>query len=153
MRIDDSWYVRPAGTPEHVSCGGVIARGDGRRALVALVSEPDLTAYVLPKGHLEPGESLEQAARREIAEEAGITELSLVAKLGIRERLDFRKRAWKVTHYYLFTTLQSACAPTDPDHEYRIGWFALDALPLMFWPEQRALIEQNAARIVQACGA
>jgi ADP-ribose pyrophosphatase YjhB (NUDIX family) len=151
MRIDRSWYARPAGVAEHVSCGGVIVRRDGTTVLVALISEPGLSGYVLPKGHLEPGENLEQAARREIAEEAGITDLVLKTKLGVQERLDFHKRAWKITHYFLFTTSQSVCAPTDPQHHYAVGWFALDTLPPMFWPEQRDLIEKNAQKIAQAC--
>jgi ADP-ribose pyrophosphatase YjhB (NUDIX family) len=151
MRIDHSWYVKPAGVAEHVSCGGVVARKDGNAVLIALVSEPDLSGHILPKGHLEPGENLEQAARREIAEEAGITDLALVGKLAVSERLDFQKRAWKITHYYLFTTSQSLCVPTDPKHQYAVGWYPLDALPPMVWPEQRDLIERNAQRIVHAC--
>ena len=152
MRIDHSWYVRPPGVSEQVSCGGVIARKDGGAVLIALIGEHGMPEHVLPKGHLEPGENLEQAARREIAEEAGITDLLLVEKIGVKERLDFQKRAWKVTHYFLFTTSQSVCVPTDPKHQYSVGWFPIDALPPMFWPEQRDLIEQNAERIALACG-
>jgi ADP-ribose pyrophosphatase YjhB (NUDIX family) len=151
MRVDHSWYIRPAGVAEHVSCGGVIARKEGDTVLIALITEPGLSEHVLPKGHLEPGESLEQAARREIAEEAGISDLALVCKLGVKERLDFHKRAWKVTHYYLFTTLQSVCTPTDPNHQYAVGWFPLGALPPMFWPEQRDLVDKNAQQITHAC--
>jgi ADP-ribose pyrophosphatase YjhB (NUDIX family) len=151
MGIDQSWYVRPAGVAEHISCGGVIARKDASAVLVALITEPGLSGYVLPKGHLEPGEDLEQAARREIVEEAGIADLVLVCKLGVKERLDFKKRAWKVTHYYLFTTSQSVCVPTDPKHQYSVGWFPLNALPPMFWPEQRDLVEQSSQQITRAC--
>jgi ADP-ribose pyrophosphatase YjhB (NUDIX family) len=152
MRIDRSWYVRPAGVAEHISCGGVIARKEANAVLIALVTEPGLSGYVLPKGHLEPGENLEQAARREISEEAGITDLVLAGKLDVKERLDFKKRAWKITHYYLFTTSQSVCTPTDPKHQYAVGWFPLNELPPMFWPEQRDLIEKNAQRIALVCG-
>jgi ADP-ribose pyrophosphatase YjhB (NUDIX family) len=152
MRIDQSWYARPAGVPEHVSCGGVIARREGGTVLIALISEPGLSAHVLPKGHLEPGENLEQAARREIEEEAGIADLALVGTLGIKERLDFKKRAWKITHYFLFTTAQTVCTPTDPKHHYAVGWYPIDALPPMFWPEQRDLVTDNTQRIVQAFG-
>jgi ADP-ribose pyrophosphatase YjhB (NUDIX family) len=151
MRIDESWYVRPPGVAEHVSCGGVVARKDGAQVVIALINERGLAEHVLPKGHLEPGENLEQAARREIAEEAGITDLVLVGPLGIKERLDMQKRAWKITHYFLFTTSQAMCIPTDPKHDYAVGWFALDALPPMFWPEQRDLVVEHAERIARAC--
>lgn len=150
MTIDDSWYVKPKGISEHVSCGGVIARRSGDSVLIALVREDGRSGFILPKGHLEPGEDMEQAARREIAEEAGLTDLVLVEHIGTQERLDYRKRSWKTTHYYLFTTEQIEGRPTDPDHRYELGWFPLSALPPMFWPEQRDLIEQTAERIVRA---
>jgi len=148
--IDESWYTRPPATPEHTSAGGVIVRRQGSRVYVALVREGEFSDYILPKGHVEAGENLEEAARREIGEESGLTDLVLVGELGVRERLDFLKRAWKKTHYYLFTTGQTEGTPTDRAHDYRLEWFPLDALPPMFWPEQKELIETNRAQIQRA---
>ncbi|HBZ87024.1 MAG: ADP-ribose pyrophosphatase [Candidatus Edwardsbacteria bacterium RIFOXYD12_FULL_50_11] len=147
MRIDQSWYVKPPGIAEHTSCGGVVVRKVGDRILVALVTEPGFKEYILPKGHVESGENLEQAARREIAEEAGFTELKLVKSLGSIGRLDFRKRSWGTMHYFLFTTSQEETSPSDPEHQYIVKWFPIDALPEMFWPEQGALIEDNTDMI------
>ncbi|MHB0874653.1 MAG: NUDIX domain-containing protein, partial [Anaerolineae bacterium] len=87
--IDDSWYSRPAGVPQRTSAGGVIARVEAGTVLVGLVREGDFPDYILPKGRLEPGEEVEAAAVREIAEEAGITDLRLLRPLGVRERLSF----------------------------------------------------------------
>ncbi len=139
--IDESWYVRSPHVPQEISCGGVVLRLDAHQIYVALVKERHLPKHVLPKGHLEPGESLEQAARREILEEAGLSDLTLVANLGCRDRLSYSKQTWKVIHYFLFTTQQRDGTPTDPDHAYQLDWFSLDALPDLFWPEQRALLE------------
>ncbi len=147
MKIDNSWYIKPPGVAEHVSCGGVVVRKDGNRILVALVTEPRFAEYILPKGHVESGEDLEQAARREIAEEAGFTELTLVKSLGSSGRLDFRKRSWGTMHYFLFTTGQDKTRPSDPEHQYIVKWFSIDALPEMFWPEQKELIEKNLKKI------
>jgi ADP-ribose pyrophosphatase YjhB (NUDIX family) len=147
LRIDQSWYVKPPGIAEHTSCGGVVVRKVGDRILVALVTEPGFKEYILPKGHVESGENLEQAARREIAEEAGFTELKLVKSLGSIGRLDFRKRSWGTMHYFLFTTSQEETSPSDPEHQYIVKWFPIDALPEMFWPEQGALIEDNKEKI------
>ena len=44
------------------------------------------TSWSLPKGHLDPGESSLEAARREIYEESGIRDLDLVRELGTYER-------------------------------------------------------------------
>ncbi len=145
--IDESWYRRPPGILEHTSAGGVIVRRAHGQLYVALVREGGLPAYVLPKGHVEPGEALDCAARREIAEESGLTDLTLIDELAVRERLDYQKRSWKTTHYFLFVTRQAKGTPTDSAHHSEVEWFPIDALPPMFWPEQRELIEVNRAKI------
>jgi ADP-ribose pyrophosphatase YjhB (NUDIX family) len=145
--IDHTWYQRPPHVPEHVSAGGVVARLENDCVYIALVGERGLHGFVLPKGHVEPGESIEQAATREIAEEAGLSELTLIAPLGTEERLDFDKRSWKKTHYFLFLTNQSEGKPTDPQHDFEIQWFPLEAVPELFWPEQTQLIRNNRERI------
>jgi len=145
--MDKSWYIKPPGVAEHVSCGGVVVRKEEDLIMVALVTEPGFAEYILPKGHVESGENLEQAARREIAEEAGFTELTLVKSLGSAGRLDFRKRSWGTMHYFLFTTSQDKTSPSDPEHEYIVKWFPIDGLPEMFWPEQKELVERNREEI------
>jgi len=145
--IDQSWYDRPVGMPEHVAAGGVVIRREGERLYFAVVGEGELSGYILPKGHVEPGEEIETAARREIEEEAGLSDLRLLGELGVRERMDFRKSSWKKTHYFLYLTEQAGGRPTDPNHDYRLHWLALDgSLPLL-WPDQRELIETNRDKI------
>ena len=143
MQIDDRWYTRPPGVPAHDSAGGIVVRLGDAGVEVALVCEGPHSAFVLPKGHVEAGESLEQAARREIAEEAGIRNLTLLAEMGVRERLDFERASWKRTHYFLFAA-SGVVGRLDPSP---VRWFPLHALPPMFWPEQRALLEQERVRI------
>jgi 8-oxo-dGTP pyrophosphatase MutT (NUDIX family) len=145
--IDQSWYERPPGTREQIAAGGIVVRAVGGAAHLALVREGAGLAYILPKGRLEPGETPEVAALREIEEEAGLTDLTLVATLGVRERFDFRKTHWKVTHYFLFRTEQVDGQPTDPNHAYMLEWFPFSELPPLFWPEQAALIHEHAAEI------
>jgi 8-oxo-dGTP diphosphatase len=147
--IDDTWYVRPSGARDRVSAGGVVARRDASgRLLVALTGEPEMDGYILPKGGVEQGETLRDAARREIAEEAGFTDLTFLVEMGTRERLSYDRRRWITTHYFLFRTEQVDAHPTDPRHAYLVRWFDLDApLPRMIWPEQRALLETERERI------
>lgn len=145
--IDDTWYRRPPGARDHISAGGVVVRLAEPDVLVALVREGDMTMFVLPKGKIEAGETLEQAARREIVEEAGLSELRLLRPLAALERLSYNKKSWLTTHYFLFATDQVEGRPTDTRHHYGVWWFPLGALPEMLWPEQQDLILSNAETI------
>jgi bis(5'-nucleosidyl)-tetraphosphatase len=146
-KIDNSWYERPTHVRAETSAGGVVARLENDRVLIAAVREGRLPDYILPKGRLEAGESIEVAAYREVAEEAGLTDLVLVANLGQRERLDYSKKRWKIIHYFLFFTQQIDGTPTDTTHAYELHWFDLDRLPHFFWPEQQALLESHRTLI------
>jgi len=147
VQIDQSWYEHPEGIRESQSAGGIVARFEKGDTWIALVREGELPDYILPKGRIEPGESLEQAARREIAEEAGLTDLELVSYLGARSRLNFTRNRWITIHYFLFITRQVEGRPSDTGHNYRCEWFRPNQLPAMFWPEQRQLVEENRGRI------
>lgn len=65
------------------SCGGVVftRTGDGIRYVIIRQSNGD---WSFPKGHMEPGETEEETARREIFEEVG---LRVTLLPGFREEL------------------------------------------------------------------
>ena len=150
MKIDKSWYIKPKDRnfPSDVSAGGVVIRSENEKLLISLIRDPQFDQYLLPKGRLERGESFEDAAKREIAEETGLNNLELIDKLGIKERLTFEKSEWRVTHYFLFLTDQKDGVQNLQDEEnYELEWFDLDKLPPMFWPEQKDLIEENREKI------
>jgi 8-oxo-dGTP pyrophosphatase MutT (NUDIX family) len=53
--------------------GGVVFRTDGGQPRVLLIrAKKDPQKWVFPKGHIEPGESADSAALREVQEEAGV---------------------------------------------------------------------------------
>lgn len=56
-------------TKDVVSAGGVVFDARGR---VLLLRKADEQIWTFPKGHIEPGETAEQAAAREIEEECGL---------------------------------------------------------------------------------
>jgi ADP-ribose pyrophosphatase YjhB (NUDIX family) len=60
------------------SAGGVVIRGDFE---VALIQPQGKMIWALPKGHPNPGESMEACAQREVREETGLT-VSLDSSLG-----------------------------------------------------------------------
>lgn len=90
------------------SAGGLVIDGiDGPRerqvaALIGRVDRRGRMLWSLPKGHIELGETAEQTAIREVAEETGIRG-SVLAALG---RIDYwfvteGRRVHKTVHHYL----------------------------------------------------
>lgn len=100
------------------SAGGVVIDGGGR---VLLVSQHG-TSWSLPKGHVEEGEGLLEAARREIYEESGVSELELVRGLGSYRRHRIGRDGGedeselKTIHMFLFTTSEAGLKPLDPEN-------------------------------------
>lgn len=71
---------------EEFSAGGIILKQENGKTYVLLVEYPDDHTYGFPKGHIEKGETIEQAARREIAEEVGLMNIELKENLGSYQR-------------------------------------------------------------------
>jgi 8-oxo-dGTP pyrophosphatase MutT (NUDIX family) len=64
-------------------------------------ADPETTWWFTPGGGVEPGEDLESAARREVAEETGITSLSLGPVVWRRScAFDFDGRRWEQDEWY-----------------------------------------------------
>ena len=68
-------------TKTEYSAGGVVARRIGDLINFLIIKDP-YGNWGLPKGHIENGESSEEAAIREVSEETGLCELSLGPSLG-----------------------------------------------------------------------
>ncbi len=85
------------------AAGGVVTRPATLRGSVEylVVHRPRYDDWSLPKGKLEPGESFEAAARREIEEETGV-QVELGAALPDTEYVDRHGRP-KVVRYWLMT--------------------------------------------------
>lgn len=105
------------------SAGGIVVNGDGA---VAMVRREGAAHWLFPKGHLDPGEDDEAAARREIMEESGLEDLELLADLGEYERPRMRKDGtardgeMKEIRMFLFRAKEGAMlAPTMEMEEAR----------------------------------
>jgi 8-oxo-dGTP pyrophosphatase MutT (NUDIX family) len=99
------------------SAGGVVIN---RRGQVLVVSQHG-TSWSLPKGRIEAGEDYLAAARREIHEEAGVTELELIGELGSYERYRLNgsnedRSELKTIHMFLFKTEEEELSPIDPEN-------------------------------------
>jgi 8-oxo-dGTP pyrophosphatase MutT (NUDIX family) len=104
----------------------------------------------LPKGHPEDGETLEEAATREVREEAGV-ETELVEKLGDVQYWYQRKgrRIRKTVTFFLFRYVAGDVADHDDEIE-EASWMPLEraARELTFQGE-RQMVEKALSRIAE----
>jgi 8-oxo-dGTP pyrophosphatase MutT (NUDIX family) len=142
----DWYYKKPDNVKHRIGAGGVVARIEKAKTLIALIRDRGDHEYVLPKGGVKYGETVELAAIREIKEEAGFRDLKLLGELGIGERLGGKKAVWQKTHYFLFITEEIEGKPTDR-RDWEVAWFDLQKLPQLYWREQEEIIVSNVEKI------
>ena len=102
---------------ETKSAGGVVVNS---KREVLVVSQQNGKSWSLPKGHIEDGEDKLTAAKREIQEESGISELEFVKEFPTYKRYkisldggeDFSEV--KIMIMFLFKTNQNFLKPIDP---------------------------------------
>ncbi len=93
---------------------------------VVLVRHSYTPGWYLPGGGVARGETVEQAARREVAEECGIQRLGALALLGVYDQF----RRYKYDHVVAFVGLDfSEPLGSDSLEIEAVGRFPLDALP------------------------
>ena len=90
--------------------GGIVFRQrQGKTIFLMVRAKPDPSHWVIPKGHIEPGESPEAAAVREILEETGV-QAKIIATLG---SLNFTYRGKQINTILYLLEYQGETRPTE----------------------------------------
>ena len=131
------------------SAGGVVVRGDDVAVVVPFKRSPQgRKALALPKGHPDEGESMEEAAAREVREEAGV-EGELIEKLGDVEYWYQRKgrRILKRVAFYLFE--YRAGSVDDHDDEIEVArWMPMEqAAKQLTFKGEREMVVRALSRV------
>lgn len=71
------------------TAGGIVFRRDKKGDVEILLIQDHKDRWTIPKGHIEEGETAQEAARREIGEEAGLHDIDMLGWLG---KIHFRYR-------------------------------------------------------------
>ncbi len=124
--------------------GGIVFRQtDGETYYLIVRAKPDPTHWVIPKGHIEPGESPEAAAVREIREETGV-EARIIDTLGTIQ-FNYRGKQIEIIVYLLEYLTQSS-----PQEERECHWGRHEeTMMLLTFPDTREILHQAQAVLRQ----
>jgi 8-oxo-dGTP pyrophosphatase MutT (NUDIX family) len=142
-------------TLDQISAGGVAFRWKGSNPEVVIVSVKPKLRWQLPKGIVDPGESPEITAVREVREEAGVE----TDRLDLIETVEYWYRSYKdgkpvrfhkFVHFYLLQYRDGDVS--DHDHEIEeASWVSFDeAVEMLAFKSERGVVEkarQMVARI------
>ena len=134
------------------SAGGVVVRRASGSVDVAVGEQRDrLTGELttrLPKGIVEPGETPEETAVREVAEETGL-EATLVASLGAVDYA-YQEREIRVSkrvHFFLMEARDGEPGPRDGELQ-RVYWCPLHAaLERLTYETERDVVQRARERL------
>ena len=134
---------------DETSAGGLVIDVTRTKGLlIGRIDQKDATRqkilWSLPKGHIEEGETPEEAAIREVQEETGITS-SITRSLGV---IDFwfmasGKRIHKTVHHFLFDEVGGVLAPQESEVD-EVAWFPLNEIvDRLAYPDEKKLIARS----------
>jgi len=139
-------------TVAETSAGGLVVDTEtGHAAVIGRLDRRGRLLWSLPKGHVEHGETVEQAAVREVAEETGI-DSAVVAALG---SIDYwfvaeDRRIHKTVHHFLLRAVGGTLS--DADYEVaEVAWVPLADLPArLAYADERRLVQRATTMLADS---
>ena len=108
------------------TAGGVVFRRNGKGEAEFLLYQDARDRWTIPKGHIEPGETAQVTAKREIGEETGLKKVEVCGWLG---KVNFRYR--RIDKLVLMTTQVYLVKALDPNEKLQkeawmngLKWFS-----------------------------
>ena len=123
------WYPDPK-----VAVGVLVGDAAQRLLLVRRNHEPAMGAWAFPSGFVDAGEVLEEAAAREVVEEANV-EVAVDALLG----------AWSTAGnpvvFLAYAGHVVAGTPAPGDEAFEVAWYPADALPPLAFDHDAEVVD------------
>lgn len=140
---------------EAESAGGVVYRINGDTIELAIVKIVPAIRWQLPKGLIDPGETAEIAALREVSEEAGIA-AEMVAPIGNIEYSfvaaydSIRRPYHKTVHFFLMRYVSGDVNDHDDEVDEARWVKPAQALDMLSFENERGIVEKAWAMIREA---
>jgi len=129
-----------------------VARREGGSGEILLIQRADNAHWGLPGGHVEPGESVTQAAAREVLEETGckIEVGRLIGVYSDPKRQTVELSSGECSQFvnlcFEARVIGEIGAPTTPEETLNSGFFPEDGLPEPFVPVHAIRIQDAASQ-------
>jgi len=150
--MNDSGNDKNIRTLEQISAGGVVFRMQGSAVEIAIVRIVPEMRWQLPKGIIDAGETIEEAALREVREESGIvaeliSPVETIEYWFVADRGGERVRYHKFVHFFMMRYLSGDVV--DHDHEVdEARWVDLETgLDMLEFKSEREVVTKAAAMI------
>ena len=123
--------------------GGIVFRRTGAGISILLVrAKRDPSAWIFPKGHIEPGETARATAVRETREEAGV-QGEAIGEIGDPQEFEWAGRLYRVQYFLIRMTSES-----DETDGREKAWFSFDeALDRVSFTSARDLLRHARENI------
>jgi 8-oxo-dGTP pyrophosphatase MutT (NUDIX family) len=142
--------MAPFRTERVTSAGGIVWRDNGQGVEILVCGRRSDSLWALPKGTPEPGETLEETARREVREETGV-EVAVEGLVGEMRywfsRAEEGVRYFKTVRHYLMRPVGGD--PALHDHEFdEVRWLpAEEALRLLTYPNEARILREALEKL------
>ena len=135
------------------SAGGIIYKGlPDKKFELALILDP-YGKWTFPKGRIEKGEKPDLAAKREVQEELGITELEVIRLL---EKIDYWFKEGdvlihKFVYFYLMRTSKETVLKAQSSEIKDAKWFgAKEALSVLGYKKDNEALLEKAMELIKS---
>lgn len=132
------------------SCGAIVYRKSHGNTEILLIKHVNSGHWSFPKGHMEPGETEEQTALREIKEETGI---DVLLDTTFRETVSYfpRKDTQKLVVYFVGKARNYEFTPQE-DEIAQIRWVEIGRAAALLTYENDKTIVQKAKTAIKLDG-
>ncbi|MBI2267683.1 MAG: NUDIX hydrolase [Armatimonadetes bacterium] len=132
-----------------VSSGGVVYRCDGGLSF-CIIAKKNMNVWALPRGRVEPGETPEQTALREVLEETGLS----TAVLEKIDEIDFHFFSHseqclyhKIVHFYLMECISEDPSQKDEEAD-AVAWYPPEeAMEILKYQNEKEIVRKAYTRL------